>query len=107
MGFVNDLVLLLQVTARKAGRSLKRSSPSDEHDDGKGSVYMVFEYLNHDLSGLLDTPGVTLNERQVKCYMKQLLEGVEYMHRNRILHRDIKGGSFALKMMPFTSIVFP
>lgn len=89
-------IVTSRVTARKAGGALKRNSSSDEHDDGKGSVYMVFEYLNHDLSGLLDTPGVSLNEQQIKCYMKQLLEGVEYMHRNRILHRDIKGSNLLL-----------
>jgi cyclin-dependent kinase 12/13 len=87
-------IVTSRVTARKNGRGPKKAD--DEHDDGKGSVYMVFEYLNHDLSGLLDTPGVSLDERQVKCYMKQLLEGVEYMHRNRILHRDIKGSNLLL-----------
>lgn len=92
-------IVTSRVTARKHGHSRSHGAASgsnEEHDDGKGSVYMVFEYLNHDLSGLLDTPGINLNEQQIKCYMKQLLEGVEYMHRNRILHRDIKGSNLLL-----------
>lgn len=42
------------------------------------SVCMVFPYIDHYLAGLLG------NERQpshIKLYMKQLLQGTEYMHR--------------------------
>mmetsp|Transcript_969 Transcript_969/g.1211 ORF Transcript_969/g.1211 Transcript_969/m.1211 type:complete len:480 (+) Transcript_969:111-1550(+) len=60
------------------------------------NVYMVFEYLDHDLAGLLDSPEVTMSETHTKCYMKQLLNGVHYMHRNKILHRDIKGSNLLI-----------
>lgn len=45
------------------------------------SVYMVFPYMDHDLAGLLENERVTLSPSQIKLYMKQLLEGTEYMHR--------------------------
>ena len=41
---------------------------------------MVTPYMDHDLSGLLENPAVTLSEPQIKCYMLQLLEGVRYLH---------------------------
>ncbi|KAF8136937.1 hypothetical protein EV363DRAFT_1088247, partial [Boletus edulis] len=45
------------------------------------SVYMVFPYMDHDLVGLLENERVKLQPSQIKLYMKQLLEGTEYMHR--------------------------
>ena len=42
---------------------------------------MVFPYMDHDLAGLLENERVKLQLSQIKLYMKQLLEGTEYMHR--------------------------
>ncbi len=36
----------------------------------------------------------TLTDQHVKSYMKQLLYGAAYMHKNMILHRDIKGNDY-------------
>ncbi|XP_042005332.1 probable serine/threonine-protein kinase At1g54610 [Salvia splendens] len=60
------------------------------------SLYLVFEYMEHDLTGLASLPGVKFSEPQVKCYMKQLLSGLDYCHRNGILHRDIKGSNLLI-----------
>ncbi|KAM1339803.1 hypothetical protein ACFX2H_038277 [Malus domestica] len=57
------------------------------------SLYLVFEYMEHDLSGLAATSGVKFTEPQVKCYMKQLLSGLEHCHNHGVLHRDIKGSN--------------
>ena len=46
-------------------------------------MYMVFPYMDHDLAGLLENDRVKLQPSQIKLYMKQLLEGTEYMHRVR------------------------
>mmetsp|Transcript_9284 Transcript_9284/g.37979 ORF Transcript_9284/g.37979 Transcript_9284/m.37979 type:complete len:397 (-) Transcript_9284:105-1295(-) len=61
-----------------------------------GSIYMVFEYMDHDLTGLADRPGMKFSVPQVKCYMKQLLTGLTYCHLNNILHRDIKGSNLLI-----------
>ena len=52
-----------------------------EFSRGKGAIYMVFEYMDHDLTGLLDLPGIKFSAAQIKCYVKQLLEGLHYLHR--------------------------
>ncbi|KAI0264681.1 kinase-like domain-containing protein [Gloeopeniophorella convolvens] len=60
------------------------------------SVYMVFPYMDHDLAGLLENDRVKLQPSQIKLYMKQLLEGTEYMHKNHILHRDMKAANLLI-----------
>ncbi|KAF3590144.1 hypothetical protein F2Q69_00030147 [Brassica cretica] len=58
-----------------------------------GSLHLVFDYMEHDLSGLALRPGVKFTEPQIKCFMKQLLCGLEHCHSRGILHRDIKGSN--------------
>ncbi|XP_031287561.1 probable serine/threonine-protein kinase At1g09600 [Pistacia vera] len=61
-----------------------------------GSLYLIFEYMEHDLAGLAATPGVKFTEEQIKCYMQQLLRGLEHCHSRGILHRDIKGSNLLI-----------
>lgn len=60
------------------------------------SLYLVFEYMEHDLAGLAASPGSTFTEPQVKCYLHQLLSGLEHCHSRGVLHRDIKGSNLLL-----------
>ncbi|XP_029033045.2 cyclin-dependent kinase 12 isoform X2 [Osmia bicornis bicornis] len=56
----------------------------------KGSFYLVFEYMDHDLMGLLESGMVDFNEMNNASIMKQLLDGLNYCHSKNFLHRDIK-----------------
>ncbi|KAL5995981.1 hypothetical protein ACLOJK_026054 [Asimina triloba] len=60
------------------------------------SLYLVFEYMEHDLAGLAASPTIKFTEPQVKCYMHQLLSGLEHCHNQHVLHRDIKGSNLLL-----------
>ncbi|KAE8718259.1 putative serine/threonine-protein kinase [Hibiscus syriacus] len=57
------------------------------------TIYLVFEYMEHDLSGLSSCPDIKLSDAQVKCYMKQLLMGLEHCHLRNVMHRDIKASN--------------
>lgn len=57
------------------------------------SIYFVFEYMEHDLAGLSSCPDIKFTEPQIKCYMHQLLSGLEHCHSQGIIHRDIKGAN--------------
>lgn len=46
--------------------------------------------MDYDLTGLLANPKVTLRPFQIKCFMKQMLKGLEHLHSIDIIHRDIK-----------------
>ncbi|KAL4318737.1 hypothetical protein GQ457_18G020610 [Hibiscus cannabinus] len=61
-----------------------------------GSLYLIFEYMEHDLAGLLAAPGVKFTEAQIKCYMQQLLRGLDHCHSHGVLHRDIKGSNLLI-----------
>ncbi|KAL4380362.1 hypothetical protein AHAS_Ahas04G0025900 [Arachis hypogaea] len=58
-----------------------------------GSLYLIFDYMEHDLAGLAAIPGIKFSEAQIKCYMQQLLRGLEHCHGRGVMHRDIKGSN--------------
>nr|GME04763.1 probable serine/threonine-protein kinase At1g54610 [Ipomoea batatas]GME18339.1 probable serine/threonine-protein kinase At1g54610 [Ipomoea batatas] len=60
------------------------------------SLYLVFEYAQCDLSSIISRPDGRLTEPQVKCYMLQLLCGLQHCHERGILHRDIKGSNLLI-----------
>ncbi|XP_014675835.1 PREDICTED: cyclin-dependent kinase 10-like [Priapulus caudatus] len=54
------------------------------------SIFLVMEYCEQDLASLLDNMNSPFSESQVKCIMLQVFTGLDYLHRNYIVHRDLK-----------------
>ena len=61
-----------------------------------GAFYLVFEYMEHDLMGLLDSGLVSFSEEHIKSMFKQIMEGLNYCHKKNFLHRDIKGSNILM-----------
>lgn len=62
----------------------------------RNDCFMVFEYLSHDLTGLLNHPTFTLTAAHKKHLAKQLFDGLDYLHRRGVLHRDIKAANILI-----------
>ncbi|XP_011025568.1 PREDICTED: probable serine/threonine-protein kinase At1g54610 [Populus euphratica] len=60
------------------------------------SLYLVFDFMQSDLNRIISRPGERLTEPQVKCYMQQLLSGLQHCHERGILHRDIKASNLLI-----------
>lgn len=56
----------------------------------EGAFYLVFEYMDHDLLGLLESGMVQFHQDHIASFTKQLLHGLQYTHNREFLHRDIK-----------------
>eukprot|EP00051_Salpingoeca_urceolata_P003527 m.58462 g.58462 ORF g.58462 m.58462 type:complete len:379 (-) comp12867_c0_seq2:22-1158(-) len=54
------------------------------------SVFLVLEYCEHDLAALVDNLPTQLPEAAIKCLVLQLVRGVEFLHDNHVVHRDLK-----------------
>ncbi|XRA97987.1 cyclin-dependent kinase G-2 [Pycnococcus provasolii] len=54
------------------------------------SIYVVMEYMDHDLRALMDAMTTPFTVSEVKTVMKQLLAGVSYLHEHWVVHRDLK-----------------
>lgn len=66
----------------------------------KNLLYFVLEYGPIDLENLMfdakNRESIALEPKHIKCIMKQILEGLGYLHSNWIMHRDLKPGNMVI-----------
>merc|ERR1719203_214624 len=48
-------------------------------EDNPPCFFMVFEYLEHDLSGILSS-SIFLREEEIKYIFQEIIHGMDYMH---------------------------
>ena len=78
-----NVVNLLEICRTKATCSNRYNS----------TFYLVFEFCEHDLAGLLSNVTIQFNLGEIKTLMKQLFNGLFHIHSNKILHRDMKAAN--------------
>ncbi|KAH6781840.1 hypothetical protein C2S52_001366 [Perilla frutescens var. hirtella] len=86
---VREIGILQSLPPHPSIVELKDVIIDDHHHDG--GVFVVMEYVESDLEKLIAAANkkpFTISE--VKFVMKQILEGVAFLHGNGVMHRDLK-----------------
>ncbi|KRY36575.1 Geranylgeranyl transferase type-2 subunit beta [Trichinella spiralis] len=68
-------------------------SRASSYNSGRSTFYLVFAFCEHDLAGLLSNVHVKFSLGEIKEVMKQLLDGLFFIHMQKILHRDMKAAN--------------
>lgn len=56
----------------------------------KSNVSLVFDFMDTDLEVIIKDNNIVLTSANIKSYIIQTLQGLDYLHFNWILHRDLK-----------------
>ncbi|XP_059479517.1 cyclin-dependent kinase 7 [Neocloeon triangulifer] len=62
----------------------------------KSNVSLVFDFMDTDMEILIKDSSIVLTPANIKAYMVMTLQGLEYLHMNWILHRDLKPNNLLL-----------
>ncbi|KAF4518618.1 hypothetical protein B566_EDAN005943 [Ephemera danica] len=73
-------------------KELKHANIVTLHDiiHTRETLTFVFEYVHTDLSQYMERHGGGLSPRNAQLFLFQLLRGLSYCHKRRVLHRDVK-----------------
>ena len=82
-----NILKLLEVVVSEPKKEKKIEEGKINRD-----VYLVFEYMKHDLYGILKS-NIDYTLSQIKYIFHELVLGLKYLHENNILHRDLKPGN--------------
>jgi serine/threonine protein kinase len=56
----------------------------------KGNDCIIFEYFEKDLLKFIKNSKLILNEKVLAIIIKEILDGIEYLHYKGVIHRDLK-----------------
>ncbi|GFS63146.1 cyclin-dependent kinase 9, partial [Trichonephila clavipes] len=69
---------------------------ASEFNRSELTFFLVFDFCEHDLAGLLSNVNVKFSLGEIKMVMKQLLNALYFIHSNKIVHRDMKAANILI-----------
>uniref|UniRef100_A0A915KTF8 Protein kinase domain-containing protein n=1 Tax=Romanomermis culicivorax TaxID=13658 RepID=A0A915KTF8_ROMCU len=72
------------------------ASKASSYNRDRSTFYIVFTFCEHDLAGLLGHPQVRFSLPEIKDLMQQLFQALDFMHKNQLVHRDMKSANILL-----------
>lgn len=89
---VREIKLLRRLCHKNIVRLLDVITESSCHGSKRdiSAFFLVFEYVDHDLNGLLESGLVEFTQDQTASLFKQLLLALQHCHSKDLLHRDLK-----------------
>ena len=101
-----------QRSSIEKGIDIPNRNQASQYNRYKSTFYLVFDFAEHDLAGLLSNANVKFNLGEIKkvthhhryhhCHhdrgqvMQQLLNGLYFIHSQKILHRDMKAANILI-----------
>ena len=75
--------------------------------DDMNRIFIVMDYVEHDLKSLMThTMKKPFSIGEVKTLLHQLLSGVNHLHDNWIIHRDLKTSNLLLSNKGILKVTF-
>ena len=83
------------VTSKGSWHNFDPDDPDEDDENEQGDLFLVLEYVDHDLAGLIDER-YEFTPTEIKHIMKQLFEVLKYIHGENFIHRDLKCSNLLL-----------
>ena len=85
---IKNLDKLYKLNHKNIIRAIQTSE--DDIYDETGQLNIIYESINSNNVGKLIKDYGSLDEKVIQIYIKQLLEGLKYLHGNKIYHKNLK-----------------
>lgn len=70
------------------------------YENQLGALTLIFDLMDMSMYDFIKNRKRTLSETRCKCFMFQLVLGLNHLHRNGIFHRDIKPENILIRIDP-------